>query len=77
MRLPFMSERCSLQYMEPENSRKKRGRPAIGEGPKLGLRIRPDLDEALDRWISNQDEESLTKPEAIRRLLWKALRDSK
>lgn len=61
--------------MNPENKAKRgAGRPAIGEGHKLGLRIRPDLDEAITRWAAEQGDPKMTKPEAIRRLLWKALR---
>jgi hypothetical protein len=63
-------------FMDPENkSRRPPGRPSIGEGHKLGLRIRPDLDEAINRWMAEQHDSKLTKPEAIRRLLWKALTD--
>jgi hypothetical protein len=61
-------------FMEPENHPKRAGRPPIGEGTKLGLRIRPELEGAIDTWMAKQDDPSLTKPEAIRRLLWKALR---
>lgn len=71
-----------MQYLEPETfmdpkNKPKRGpgRPSVGEGRKLGLRIRPDLDEAIGRWVKNQGDPSITKPEAIRRLLWKALRE--
>ena len=60
--------------MDPENKTgRAAGRPPIGEGQKLGLRIRPELDEAIKRWMAEQDDPKLTKPEAIRRLLWKAL----
>lgn len=60
--------------MDPKNkSNRAAGRPAIGEGHKLGLRIRPDLDEAIIRWVAQQGDPKITKPEAIRRLLWKAL----
>ena len=63
-------------FMEPEKkSRRGPGRPKIGEGHKLGLRIRPDLDLAIARWTAAQADITLTKPEAIRRLLWKALTD--
>jgi hypothetical protein len=72
-----------MQYLEPEilmdpenKMRRAAGRPPIGEGHKLGLRIRPDLDEAIDRWMAEQDDPKITKPEAIRRLLWKALDES-
>ena len=70
----------TLQYlepkitMEPENKFKRGpGRPKIGEGHKLGLRIRPDLDVAIARWMAAQADITLTKPEAIRQLLRKAL----
>lgn len=59
--------------MEPKKLR-ERGRPAIGEGLKLGLRIRPDLDREIEKWMADEDDPTLTKPEAIRQLLWKALR---
>jgi hypothetical protein len=59
--------------MEPKKSR-QRGRPAIGEGIKLGLRIRPDLDCEIENWIADKGDPKLTKPEAIRQLLWKALK---
>ena len=60
--------------MDPENKPKRlAGRPSIGEGHKLGLRIRPDLDDAINRWMAEQRDPKITKPESIRRLLWKAL----
>jgi hypothetical protein len=59
--------------MEPKKVR-ERGRPAIGEGVKLGLRIRPDLDHEIERWILGKGDPKLSKPEAIRQLLWKALK---
>lgn len=63
--------------MGPKNRPKRAaGRPPIGEGHKLGLRIRPDLDEAIERWMAEQDDPKLTKPEAIRRLLWEAVLSS-
>jgi hypothetical protein len=33
-----------------------------------------DLQEAIDGWIEQQGDSSVSKPEAVRRLLWKALR---
>jgi hypothetical protein len=64
-------------FMEPKNRPKRPGRPPIGEGTKLGLRIRPELDDAIDRWMAEQNDPRLTKPEAIRRLLWNALQPSR
>jgi hypothetical protein len=37
------------------------------------LRLPKDLDEAIDRWVAEQGDAKLTKPEAIRRLLRLAL----
>lgn len=60
--------------MDPENKLKRAvGRPKIGEGHKLGLRIRPELDEAITAWIMEQGGRKFTKSEAIRQLLWEAL----
>jgi hypothetical protein len=55
-------------------SRAKPGPKPTGKGRQTGLRIPKDLDRALDQWIGKQEEQKLTKPEAIRRLLWRALR---
>jgi hypothetical protein len=54
-------------------SRGRRGRPATGQGRQTGLRLPAALDQAIDQWIAEQADSKLTKPEAIRRLLWKGL----
>ena len=60
--------------MVPKNILQRgRGRPATGQGRPTGLRIPPDLDRAIGSWMAGQGDPKLTKPEAIRRLLWKAL----
>jgi hypothetical protein len=46
-----------------------RGRPATGSGDVIGLRLQPELEKALEQWMLDQKELSLTKQEAIRRLL--------
>jgi hypothetical protein len=48
--------------------KKGRGRPATGQGTLVGVRLQPDDLSELDDWISEQDE-SFTRPEAIRRLV--------
>jgi hypothetical protein len=57
-------------------TKRKRGRPQGSRstfiGPNVGLRLYPELEAKLDDWIARQDEE-LSKPEAIRRLLDEAL----
>ena len=55
------------------SSKRKRGRPATGSGEVIGLRLQPDLEKTLERWMKDQDELTLTKQEAIRRLLKRAL----
>jgi hypothetical protein len=55
------------------DSEKKRGRPKTGIGPAMGLRLYPDLEARLDAWIAKQSEPGLSRPEAIRRILDKAL----
>jgi hypothetical protein len=57
-----------------EQAMRKRGRPATGHCDVIGLRLRPDLERALNQWMADRKEPRLTKQEAIRRLLWKALR---
>jgi hypothetical protein len=53
-------------------SRKKRGPPPTGKGAPILVRVQPALLSKLDEWISNSDS-SLTRPEAIRRLIEIAL----
>ena len=53
-------------------SRKKRGPPPTGKGEPILVRIQPPLLRNLDEWIVNQDV-SLTRPQAIRRLIEIAL----
>jgi hypothetical protein len=53
-------------------SQKKRGPPPTGKGEPILVRIQPPLLRTLDEWIVNQDV-SLTRPQAIRRLIEIAL----
>lgn len=57
-----------------KKSAKKRGRPATGIGPAVGLRLYADQETDLDAWIAEQNEPDLGRPEAIRRLLAIALK---
>jgi hypothetical protein len=61
-------------YMSRQSviSRKKRGPPPTGKGAPILVRIQPPLLANLDVWIASQDD-SLTRPEAIRRLIEIAL----
>jgi hypothetical protein len=57
------------------DSKKKRGRgrPKTGIGKAIGLRLYPELDAKLQRWIKAQPVPKPSQPEAIRRLLEQAL----
>jgi hypothetical protein len=50
---------------------KKRGRPATGKDPLIGVRIRPPLVVQIDQWAADNQ---LSRSEAIRRLIEKALK---
>jgi hypothetical protein len=52
----------------------KRGRPAIGKGEPIQVRLQPDQLAALDTWIADQPDQP-SRPEAVRRLLAIALKD--
>jgi hypothetical protein len=55
------------------DTKKGRGRPKTGIGRNVGLRLYPELQARLDDWIAKQGEPDLGRPEAIRRVLDKAL----
>jgi hypothetical protein len=56
--------------------RKKPGPKATGKGELIGVRLQPDDLARLDGWRGKQ-EDLPSRPEAIRRLLAKALRREK
>lgn len=58
--------------MSIDNVKKSRGRPPV-ESEALTVRIHRKQLVALDSWIAKQPEPQPTRPEAIRRLLEKAL----
>jgi len=45
---------------------KKKGRPAIGQGTQIQVRLQPELLEPLDSWIAEQPEPRPSRPEAVR-----------
>ena len=49
-------------------TKKSRGRPSTGIGKNIGLRLYPDIEEALEAFIAKQKEQ-IGRPEAIRRIL--------
>ncbi len=54
-------------------TRKKRGRPATGQGVLIGVRMQPDQITALDAWRDKQADQP-SRPEAVRRIVAKVLK---
>lgn len=54
------------------DNKKKIGRPATGVGQMIGVRLQPDQLEAVDQWAEKEPDKP-SRPEAIRRLVKKAL----
>jgi hypothetical protein len=52
---------------------KKRGPKPTGKGTLIGVRLLPDVLQPLDKWISERPDPKPSRPEAIRRLVKKAL----
>jgi hypothetical protein len=51
------------------NAKKRRGRPVTtGTGTLIGVRLLDEPLARLDAWIAEQDQE-MSRPEAVRRLL--------
>jgi hypothetical protein len=56
-------------------TKKRRGRPVTtGKGTLVGVRLLDDPLATLDAWISKQQDQKPTRPEAIRRLVELGLR---
>ena len=54
-------------------SKKRRGRLTAGSGATIGLRLYPELDARLEKWIGTRPEPRPSRPEAIRSILAEAL----
>jgi hypothetical protein len=53
---------------------KSRGRPkTTGKGELIGVRLLGEILQPLDKWIGEQPDPKPSRPEAIRRLVKKAL----
>jgi len=53
-------------------SQKKRGRPATGETPRIGVRLPAEVTAALDLYAAKQDPQ-LSRSDAIRLLVFEGL----
>jgi hypothetical protein len=51
---------------QANNSRKKRGRPAIGIGVQVNVMVRPGLGDAIDQYAA---QTGLKRTDAVRRLI--------
>jgi hypothetical protein len=64
-----------LTYFDEQSRKmltKKRGRPATGTSPVIGVRVHADLKARIDEWRAEQ-RPLPSQPEAIRRLVEQAL----
>jgi len=55
------------------DDKRRGGRPATGKGVQVVVRVQPDLMAALDEFRAQQPD-APTRPEALRRLAWMALK---
>ena len=55
-----------MKHQEKMAATKTRGRPAIGKGLQVVVRLQPDLLRPLDAWISRQDPPVPTRPAVLR-----------
>lgn len=69
----FRASTIVMTEQETLLARKKRGPAPTGKGQQVVVRMQPDRLAALDDWIAMQPDQP-TRPEAVRRLLEKALR---
>jgi|SRR5436853_4519720 len=51
--------------------RKKRGRPATGTDPLIGVRLPPETIKAIDAWAKRENVSS--RSEAVRRMVYQSL----
>jgi len=66
--LPFMYNIKMNDSKTINVKHKKRGRPATGKTPIIGVRIEPDIIEAVEQYRLGKDPE-INQSEAIRRIL--------
>jgi hypothetical protein len=54
-------------------TQKKRGRPPTGVTPPFNIRLSAQIRDRIDGWIARQPELSMSRAEAVRRLVEKGL----
>jgi Ribbon-helix-helix protein, copG family len=71
--LPFKYDsKMPKQSTEKVRLKRKRGRPATGNDPMMGLRMPDELKAEIDEWAASQDDKP-SRSAAIRRLIEQAL----
>jgi len=63
-----------MDSQETVQPQKRRGPKPTGKGEPVQVRMLPDLLASLDAWIEKQPSPKPSRPEAVRRLLWDALK---
>jgi hypothetical protein len=58
------------------DNQKRRGRPATGTAPMVGVRMTPEFQKPIKAWAKSQDDQP-TLAEAIRRLVTLGLKAKK
>jgi hypothetical protein len=58
------------------DNQKRRGRPATGPAPMVGVRMTPEFQKPIKAWAKSQDDQP-TLAEAIRRLVTLGLKAKK
>jgi hypothetical protein len=63
--------------MSISGTQKKRGRPPTGVTSPFNIRLSVDFRERIDAWIGKQSDPTITRAEAVRRLVEKGLKEEK
>jgi hypothetical protein len=63
------------ETLQPQK-KKRRGPAPTGKGTPVQVRVQPDLLALIDQWIEGRPDPKPSRPEAIRRLVEKALTSS-
>jgi hypothetical protein len=71
----YVKHKIVAKTISVKQKKRRRGRPATGHDPFVGIRLPPDLIEAIDAW--GKQEHAPSRSEAIRRLLEQGLQRRK
>jgi len=74
LRQPDLFGTIYFMIKQDKNGTKKRGRPKIGQGTQIQVRLQPDLLALLDLWIASQPDPKPTRPDVLRLSLTEMLK---